>query len=297
MFQTEEACMTTTINSRSMDEAFYAEYTANAAVQKYTRATAGYGISYLLDHDYKDIYVQALHRLPIETKQRGIRILEFGCGGGMNLVHVTSVVSQLGLELDLAVGTDFSPVLIDAAKREAASYAAPQNQTKLAFHVARNESLIEDLIEAEGVERDALVGRFDLLIGVNTMRYNHRFGNQTDCARELFELLSPGGVCVNIDMNDRFPAFRSHLKERLGNKLPAEETYIPSLEQYAAPFREVGFTVTRTEHFCWIPHSSGPVMCKVLRGLDPILSATVKTRAMRSLVVAEKPATPADAQA
>ncbi len=288
--------MTTTTDSRSMDDAFYAEYTANEAVLKYTRATAGYGISYLLDHDYKDIYIEALELLPVETKQRGIRILEFGCGGGMNLVHLTSVLSGLGLEVERAVGTDFSPVLIHAAQRESTKYATPQNQAKCEFHVARNESLIKDLSEAEGVERDSVGGTFDLLIGVNTMRYCHRGGSQTDCARDLFELLSPGGVCVNIDMNDRFPAFRSALKRRLGVKVPSDETYIPSLEAYVAPFREVGFSVIRDEHFCWVPHSSGPVLCRVMRYLEPVLSAIAKTHAMRSLVVAQKPATHADAR-
>jgi SAM-dependent methyltransferase len=282
--------MATDSGSRLTEGAFFAEYTSKAAVLKYTRATAGRGISYLLDHDYTDIYLRALDRVPAETKQTGIRMLEFGCGAGMNLVHLSNVLHGAGVQLERAIGTDFSPVLIDAARREAAAYASPEDQGKLEFHVGRNESLIEDLCEATGVERRAIVGTFNLLIGVNTMRYCHRSGSQTQCARELFELLATGGVCVNIDMNDRFPAFRSALKRRFGSKLPAEETYIPSLEQYAAPFREVDFEVVRTEHFCWIPHSSGPILCEVMRRLQPVLTTIAKTRAMRSLVVAQRPA-------
>ena len=38
-------------NTKTMDEAFFEEYTSHDAILKYTRATAGYGISYLLDHD------------------------------------------------------------------------------------------------------------------------------------------------------------------------------------------------------------------------------------------------------
>ena len=36
-------------------DAFFREYTSHEAIVKYTRATAGFGISYLLDHDYKAV--------------------------------------------------------------------------------------------------------------------------------------------------------------------------------------------------------------------------------------------------
>jgi hypothetical protein len=36
-------------------EAFFREYTSPAAIAKYSRATAGCGISYLLDHDYRGL--------------------------------------------------------------------------------------------------------------------------------------------------------------------------------------------------------------------------------------------------
>jgi hypothetical protein len=68
-----------------------------------------------------------------------------------------------------------------------------------------------------------------------------------------------------------------------------QECYIPSLEEYTAPFRQVGLEVLRSEHFCWIPHSSGPLMNTVLRGLSPVFNLIAKSRAMRSLVVVKKP--------
>ena len=111
--------MSTDTKMQSMDAAFFDEYTSHDAILKYTRATAGYGISHLLDHDYKDVYCQALDRLPPIPNGRGIRVLEFGCGAGMNLVHFTSILKGKGITFERAVGTDFSPVLIDAAKREA----------------------------------------------------------------------------------------------------------------------------------------------------------------------------------
>ena len=272
----------------AMDASFFDEYTSHDAILKYTRATAGYGISYLLDHDYKAVYMQAIDLLPAAVKARGLRILEFGCGGGMNLVHLVSVLKQSGIKVDSAMGTDFSPVLIEAAKREANSYLRTEDRGKLAFHVAKNESLIHDIATASGVDSSKLLNSFDLILGVNTIRYCHRFERELDCARGIFDLLSPGGVCVNIDMNDRFPAFRSDLKNKL-REIKEEECYIPSLAEYAAPFEKTGFNMLRKEHFCWIPHSGGKLMCAVLGGLTPVLNMVFRNRAMRSLVVVRKP--------
>lgn len=281
--------MSNNTNTKTMDEAFFEEYTSHDAILKYTKATAGYGISYLLDHDYKDAYLRALESLPADVKQRGIRILEFGCGAGMNLVHLVSVLTRSGIKIERAVGTDFSPVLIEAAKNESKNYLRPDEQGKIQFHIAKNESLVADISTATGMDRAKLLGSFDFIIGVNTIRYCHRGDREMSCARDIMDLLSPGGICVNIDMNDRFPLFRSAVKNKFrAHKI--EECYIPSLEEYAAPFKKTGFEILREEHFCWVSHSAGKGLCAVLRVLSPVLGVLFKTRAMRSLVVARKPA-------
>jgi SAM-dependent methyltransferase len=274
---------------QTLDTVFFDEYTSHKAILKYTRATAGGGISYLLDHDYKAVYCWALEHLTPEVKQRGIRLLEFGCGGGMNLVQMTSVLREEGFKVKSAVGTDFSPVLIDAARREAKTYLREEDQRQLEFHVARNESLVQDLATATGTGRSDLANSFDFILGVNTIRYCHRGEREADCARDIMELLAPGGICVVIDMNDRFPVFRSALKNYLLKTKKEEECYIPSLAEYATPFEKAAFEVLRKEHFCWIPHSAGKLLCSLMRGLSPILSAVAPTRAMRSLVVVRKP--------
>ncbi len=93
-----------------------------------------------------------------------------------------------------------------------------------------------------------------------------------------------------IDMNNRFPAFRSSLRNKLrGKKDNEEECYLPSLEEYTMPFQQAGFEVLRSEHFCWIPHSTGQFMTGLLRSLSPFLNTVARSRAMRSLVVAKKP--------
>jgi SAM-dependent methyltransferase len=276
-------------NTSTETDTFFQEYTSQDAILKYSRTTAGFGISYLLDHDYKAVYLEALGQLSPEVRQRGIRLLEFGCGAGMNLLHLVSVLRREGIQVERAVGTDFSPVLIEAAQREGKDYLREEEQRNIGFYVAKNETLMDDLSSALGTRRSELENSFDFILGVNTIRYCHRAGKQLDCARDIFNLLAPGGVCVVIDMNDRFPAFRSALKNKLrSNKENEEECYLPSLEEYTAPFQQAGFEVSRSEHFCWIPHSAGRFMTGFLRSLSPVLKTVAGSRAMRSVVVAKK---------
>src|SRR5207248_11074536 len=139
---------------------FFKEYTSPEAISKYTRATAGYGISYLLDHDYKEVYLRALDLLSDQAKKHGLRILEFGCSGGMNMIHLTSVLSRKGIRVEQAIGTDFSPVLIEAAQREARNFLGTDELRRLGFYPAKNENLLTDISLAITKERLQLQGAF-----------------------------------------------------------------------------------------------------------------------------------------
>jgi SAM-dependent methyltransferase len=280
--------ISTNTNTSNETDAFFRQYTSQDEILKYTKATAGLGISYLLDHDYKAVYLEALNFLPQQTREHGIRILEFGCGGGMNLLHLISVLNSKGIHVAGAVGTDFSPAMIEAARREAKNYLRERDRHSVEFYVARNESLISDLSASAGMERSSFRNSFHFILGVNTVRYCHAAKKEMDNARDIFDLLVPGGVCVVIDMNNRFPLFRSDLRNGLRWK-KEEQCYVPSLEEYTAPFVEAGFEVLRREHFCWVPHSAGGLMCRLFRGLSPLLNAVAKSRAMRSLVISRKP--------
>ena len=59
------------------------EYSSASAVLRYTKGTAGYGINYLLEHEYGDIYRTTMRKHLSAPIGKGIRLLELGCGGGM----------------------------------------------------------------------------------------------------------------------------------------------------------------------------------------------------------------------
>ncbi len=272
----------------NMDGEFLKEYSADAAIRKYTKETAGSGISYLLDNDYGKIYLDALENLiPKSALRDGVRLIEFGCGGGMNLVHLASTLEGKGIPLQTAYGTDFSEVLIQAANQEANKYLSPKQKEKVRFFPARNENLADDLAKGLSAPKNSLLGTFHLIIGVNTFRYCQRLKADVECASAIFDLLVDGGICVMIDMNQGFPLFRSRFRDSLTKD--KELYYLPTLEEYARPFTTAGFELLRKENFCWIPHSAGPGLTKVLKALSPALSSIAPNHAMRSLVVSRKP--------
>jgi SAM-dependent methyltransferase len=264
---------------------FQEEYGSDDAVRKYSTATAGYGISYLLRHDYAEIYLSAVDSYLRTSPARPLRLLEFGCGAGMNIVTLVSILEEKGVPVECAYGTDFSPTLVQSAALEAKLSLRPGLAEKLSFHVGRNERLVEDLAVARGRSVEDLDGYFDLILGVNTFRYCHRLGKQRECAADIYRLLRPGGICINIDMNDQFPAFRSRFK---GPAQDPAETYTPSLDEYASPFKTAGFKIIRKENFCWIPHSAGRALTLSCRLASPFLNLVARSRAMRSLVIARK---------
>jgi SAM-dependent methyltransferase len=281
--------MITTNTDKFMEtNAYLDQYSAKNEISKYTWSTAGSGINYLLDHDYKEVYLQALNFLPQQAREDGIRILEFGCGGGMNLLRLISMLSSEGIRIAEAIGTDFSPAMVETAKREASDYLLGQALRSPEFCVAKNESLISDISMSAGIEKSSLQNSFHFVLGVNTIRYCHDAKKERECVRDIFNLLVPGGICVVIDMNNRFPLFRSDLRNKLRRE-KEKQCYVPSLEEYAEPFIKEGFELLRQEHFCWVPHSASPVMTGAFRALSPILNTVARSRAMRSLVVARKP--------
>lgn len=272
-----------------MTDVYLDEYSADEAVRRYGTDTAGYGISYLLNHDYGRVYGRMLQQhLPSSARRDGARLLEFGCGAGMNLIHLIGMLEPLGIPLAKACGTDFSEKLIEAARVDAARILKPQTRQKVEFVVARNETIVNDLATQLAVTPQSLLGSFHAIVGVNTFRYCHRLRKEEESAQQLFDLLVPGGVCVVIDMNAQFPFFRSKLKP--GQYGDESEVFIPVLEEYVRPLANVGFQILEARNFCWVPHSAGPALCTACRILTPALDALLPRYGMRSLVIAKRPA-------
>jgi 2-polyprenyl-3-methyl-5-hydroxy-6-metoxy-1,4-benzoquinol methylase len=261
------------------------EYSSEDAVRKYTSQTAGYGIRYLLANDYAQVYLTAVDEFLKVRGDVGLRLLEFGCGGGMNIITLLALLERKGRKVDLAVGTDFSERLITAARNEADMFLTPEQQKRIRFAVARNDELASDLAAAMNASKKELEKSFQVILGVNTFRYCHRLGKELNCAKAIADLLMPGGISIMIDMNRKFPAFRSKLRR---SPEPPEERYLPTLDEYASPFAKVGLEILRKENFCWIPHSASPALTTICRLSAPALNMFAKPFAMRSLVISRK---------
>jgi SAM-dependent methyltransferase len=271
-------------------DVFLDEYSRDDVIAKYLNGTAGTGIAYALTHVYGRVYLDVIRELIAERpRQHKFRVLEYGCGGGMNLLKLIELFRQQGAEIGTAIGADFSPPMIEAARREATRHLSRDWGRRLRFAVASNERLVEDLAGSLGCSAGDIQGTFDLVVGVNTFRYCHRLQKERDCARDIWELLAPGGYSVMIDMNRRFPVFRSKLTEMFSRR-PKEESYLPSLEEYARPFSLAGFVIRERRNFCWVPHSAGPGLVALCRTVAPVLDRCCPAFAMRSLVVAQRPA-------
>jgi 2-polyprenyl-3-methyl-5-hydroxy-6-metoxy-1,4-benzoquinol methylase len=275
-------------DSSTLSINFLEEYSTEESIHRYTKKTAGQGISYLLEHEYGSVYLDSIERyIPKSRLKTGIRIWEFGCGGGMNLLYLVSTLVRRGIRVDFACGTDFSETLVTAARSEANRYLPSDQTNKVRFTVARNENLVEEGAKGLGIGRGELLGSFDLLVGINTIRYAHRLNNVDRCLDGISALLRDEGVCIVIDMNNKFPAFRSRFRQQ-SLKHDEKATLLPTLDEYAQPFSSAGFKIIEKKNFCWIPHSAGPALTAVMKGLTPILNTVAPSRAMRSLVISQK---------
>lgn len=264
------------------------EYSTEESVKKYVKKTAGAGIDYLLEHVYGPIYLENIQNLlKAGVVTNGLRLLEFGCGGGMNLIYLVKWLANHNIPVDAAYGNDFSEKMINAATIEAESQLDQRLLEKVSFFKASNENLLDDLSEAIGTQKANIVNSFHFILGVNTFRYCHRSNKEEKCAKDIFNLLVKGGCCVMIDMNNKFPFFRSNIRDRLTK--PKEEYALPTITEYAQPFENSGFEILSKKNFCWIPHSAKGLRLQVTKLLSPMLNTLMPSYAMRTLVISKKP--------
>src|ERR1051325_8146033 len=128
------------LNTEQINEKFLEEYGSEDAVRKYSTGTAGFGIDYLLRNDYAKEYLNAVDSYLKISPPRPLRLLEFGCGAGMNIITMVSLLERRRIPVECAYGTDFSERLVQSATQEASSSLPPDLRKKLNFYVARNRS-------------------------------------------------------------------------------------------------------------------------------------------------------------
>src|ERR1700740_499423 len=112
-------------------DVYLQEYSADEAVTRYTSRTAGHGISYLLEHDYAQGYLSAIRDFLQVPSEIPLRVLEFGCGGGMNIITLLKLLERRGRNVELAIGTDFSEKLILAARQESSNLLSATQQERI----------------------------------------------------------------------------------------------------------------------------------------------------------------------
>ena len=100
-------------------------------------------------------------------------------------------------------------------------------------------------------------------------------------------LLRPGGVVVMIDMNDRFPLFRSQLKKTVESPRGGVSAVARGIRRAV---RGRGVRNHDEGSLLLDPTLGRPGADRDLPRAHAFLNATVRSRAMRSLVVARKPA-------
>lgn len=279
------------LQQTSASERDYREYDNLETIERYRRASAGEGIDYLLRTTYGPLFMASAQAALRDTGSDRLRVLEFGCGAGMALHHLVEMLGEAAIEVDLAVGTDFVPAMVAAAEGDRDAFGSEWAKERMRYVVAPNETLARDIAEGLSVPAETLARSFHIAIGVNAFRFAVRHDTSAAVVGQLNLLLARGGRTVIIDMNDRFPYGLKPTRKEPGERgLPLRlgNAPLPSLSEYARPFRDAGFEVLREEHFCWIPHSARGARYRLARAASPLLDRLVPERAMRSLVVAAK---------
>ena len=78
-------------------DVYMQEYTRDDIIARYISDTAGAGIAHILKHVYAPIYLGAIKHLMSDLpKQHQFRVMEYGCGGGMNLLRLVELLRSEG---------------------------------------------------------------------------------------------------------------------------------------------------------------------------------------------------------
>ena len=264
------------MNCEPETDVYLAEYSQPTIIARYLSRTAAPAATYLVRAVYSPIYQEIVQTLVSRNPEHhGFRILEYGCGGGMNLLQLIRLFQAQGAQLADVIGTDFSPAMIEAARSEAKQQLPVELKALTTYLVARNETITRDLASGLGASLRELHNTFDLILGVNTFRYAHRLKRDETVARELFALLRPGGYRIMIDMNRRFRFVGSRVHDLC--KGAKQRYYIPSVRQYSGSFLKAGFVVSSSPYLLWFDTSSAWLVgARLSRSVDALFVSRVE---------------------
>ena len=81
-------------------DAYLMEYTDDNTIDRYITNTAGKGIQYVLAHVYGPLYSEIIDSICIKAgSNKDFRVLEYGCGAGMNLIYIVRLLFSKGVPI------------------------------------------------------------------------------------------------------------------------------------------------------------------------------------------------------
>jgi len=189
-----------------------------SVAREFDRAANGYDESRIVKTYQRRAQLLVINRQRIE---RGMNILDLGCGTGKGSLDIASMLEGTGR----VVGLDLSEKMIEQARR----HLAKTNHKNVVFQVGSASSLSYD-------------GHFDLVLSTNAF---HHFEQKGDIFHRVWKSLKNDGVFVVQDICDDYILIRIvDLAGKIGEKAHVGSTLS---EQLRTLFLSSGFADVEVE--------------------------------------------------
>ncbi len=189
-----------------------------SVAKEFDRAANGYDESRIVKSYQRRAQLLVINRPRIE---RGMNILDLGCGTGKGSLDIASMLEGTGR----VVGLDLSKKMIEQARQ----HLAKTNYNNVEFQVGSASSLSYD-------------SNFDLILSTNAF---HHFEQKGDIFNKVWKSLKHNGVFMIQDICDDYLLMRIvDLAGKIGEKAHVGST---SLRQLRSLFLSSGFVDVEVE--------------------------------------------------